>query len=147
MKNICESRSTDYSLSEGQKTILDIFRITVALFVLFGHGFSFFQCTIFKDQSYFPYIQNIGVVLFFLISGFLTTYSLEKNNNNHNLKRLKQSAIEIMPGVITKLLKRLHNEFPDLPIICGGLIDDKNEIIDALKHGAMAVSTSKKELW
>ena len=52
-----------------------------------------------------------------------------------------------MPGVITKLVKRLHNEFPDLPIICGGLIDDKNEIIDALKHGAMAVSTSKKELW
>ena len=84
MNNICESSSTDYSLSEGQKTILDIFRITAALFVLFGHGFSFFQCTIFKDQSYFPYIQNIGVVLLFLISGFLTTYSLEKNNNNHN---------------------------------------------------------------
>lgn len=84
MNNIYESSSMDYSLRMGQKTILDIFRITAALFVLFGHGFSFFQCTLFKDQSYFPCFQNIGVVLFFLISGFLTTYSLEKNNNNHN---------------------------------------------------------------
>ena len=73
--------------------------------------------------------------------------SISLQNTIENLKRVKPSAIEIMPGVITKLVKRLHNEFPDLSIICGGLIDDKNEIIDALKHVAMAVSTSKKELW
>lgn len=64
-----------------------------------------------------------------------------------NIRRVKPSAIEIMPGVITKAVKKLHKEFPDLPIICGGLIDDKQEIIDVLKNGAMAVSTTKKELW
>ena len=52
-----------------------------------------------------------------------------------------------MPGVITKAVRILNKEFPDLPIICGGLIDDKQEIIDVLKNGAMAVSTSKIELW
>lgn len=73
--------------------------------------------------------------------------SISLKSSIENLKRCKPSAIEIMPGVMTKVVKRLHKEFPDLPIICGGLIDEKSEIIDVLKNGAMAVSTSKKELW
>ena len=73
--------------------------------------------------------------------------SISLQNSIENLKRYKPSAIEIMPGVITKAVRILNKEFPDLPIICGGLIDDKQEIIDVLKNGAMAVSTSKIELW
>ena len=73
--------------------------------------------------------------------------SISLKTSMENIRRVKPSAIEIMPGVITKAVKRLHKEFPDLPIICGGLIDDKQEIIDVLKYGAMAVSTTKKELW
>ncbi len=52
-------------LNGTQQTILDLFRIVAAMFVLVGHSFSFYQTTIFKDQTYFPYIQNIGVVVFF----------------------------------------------------------------------------------
>lgn len=86
--------------------------------------------------------ENIHVVQrIFLLDSISLQTSME------NIRRVKPSAIEIMPGVITKAVKRLHKEFPDLPIICGGLIDDKQEIIDVLKCGAMAVSTTKKELW
>ena len=86
--------------------------------------------------------ENIHVVQrIFLLDSISLQTSIE------NIRRVKPSAIEIMPGVITKAVKRLHKEFPDLPIICGGLIDDKQEIIDVLKCGAMAVSTTKKELW
>lgn len=73
--------------------------------------------------------------------------SISLQSSIENLKKYRPSAIEIIPGVVTKVVKKLNNEFPNLPIICGGLIDDKHEIIDVLKNGAMAVSTSKKELW
>ena len=64
-----------------------------------------------------------------------------------NIKKAKPTAIEIMPGVVTKAVTLLHKKFPELPMICGGLIEDKKEIINVLQHGAMAVTTTKKELW
>lgn len=86
--------------------------------------------------------ENVHVVQrIFLLDSISLKTSME------NIRKTRPSAIEIMPGVITKAVKKLHKEFPDLPIICGGLIDDKQEIIDVLKNGAMAVSTTKKELW
>ncbi|MEG0051124.1 MAG: glycerol-3-phosphate responsive antiterminator [Terrisporobacter sp.] len=86
--------------------------------------------------------ENVNVVQrIFLLD------SISLQTSMQNIRRVKPSAIEIMPGVITKAVRTLHKAFPDLPIICGGLIDDKQEIIDVLKNGAMAVSTTKKELW
>lgn len=52
-----------------------------------------------------------------------------------------------MPGILPKVIKRINEEFSNLPIICGGLIDEKDEIIKVLSSGAMAVSTSKFEIW
>ncbi len=54
--------------------------------------------------------------------------------------------IEIMPGIATKTLKRLSAKVA-VPIIAGGLLEEKEEIIAALSAGAAAVSTGKKELW
>ncbi|MBQ7780085.1 MAG: glycerol-3-phosphate responsive antiterminator [Clostridia bacterium] len=53
--------------------------------------------------------------------------------------------IEIMPGVIPKIIERFAGS--GKPIIAGGLIESKSEITAALSHGAVAVSTGKKELW
>lgn len=53
--------------------------------------------------------------------------------------------IEIMPGVIPKIIERFSGS--GKPIIAGGLIESKSEITAALSHGAIAVSTGKKELW
>ena len=86
--------------------------------------------------------ENIPVVQrIFLLDSISLRSSIE------NIRKTKPSAIEIMPGVITKAVKVFHKEFPDLPIICGGLIDENQEILDVLKSGGMAVSTTKKELW
>lgn len=53
--------------------------------------------------------------------------------------------IEIMPGVIGKIIRQFANG--PIPVIVGGLIDTKQEAEDALKNGAIAISTSKKDLW
>ena len=53
--------------------------------------------------------------------------------------------IELMPGVICKSIRRFGNG--SIPVIAGGLIETKAEVMDALGCGAAAVSTGKKELW
>ena len=58
----------------------------------------------------------------------------------------KPTYIEIMPGVITKVVKKFA-EVTDIPIIVGGLVETAEEIENAKKIGAFAASTSNKELW
>ncbi len=53
--------------------------------------------------------------------------------------------IEIMPGVIGKAISRFAGE--RIPVIAGGLIETKKEVLAALECGALAVSTGKRELW
>lgn len=53
--------------------------------------------------------------------------------------------IEIMPGVIEKIIKRFAEG--KIPVIAGGLIETKLEVTTALSAGAVAVSTGRKELW
>lgn len=55
-------------------------------------------------------------------------------------------AVEIMPGIAAKVIGSI-NEKVDIPVIAGGLILDKSDIIDALSKGAVAVSTSRFNLW
>ena len=85
---------------------------------------------------------NIDVVQRFF---FIDSMSLD--NAIESLKKVKPQAIEIMPGIIPKVIKMINKEFSNIPIICGGLIDEKEEIIKVLSSGAMAVSTSKYEIW
>ncbi len=62
-----------------------------------------------------------------------------------DINDLFTDIIEIMPGVIPKITERFARG--GKPIIAGGLIETKSEITAALSHGAVAVSTGKKELW
>ena len=73
--------------------------------------------------------------------------SISLNNAVESLKKIKPKAIEIMPGIMPKIIKKMHKNYPSLPIICGGLIDQKHEIIEALSMGAMSVSTSDYTKW
>lgn len=58
----------------------------------------------------------------------------------------RPDLVEIMPGIVPNVLKRIR-EHTDIPIIAGGLISDKKDIMAAFSAGADAVSTTKEELW
>ena len=53
--------------------------------------------------------------------------------------------IEILPGVIGKVIRRIATG--DVPVIAGGLVETKQEVTAALSNGALAVSTGKTDLW
>ena len=54
-------------------------------------------------------------------------------------------AIEILPGLMPKVIRRLAG-LTDKPIIAGGLISDREDVLSALNAGAVAVSTTKIDL-
>lgn len=55
-------------------------------------------------------------------------------------------AIEVLPGIIPKVLK-IISEHTKKPVVAGGLIESKEEVMQALTSGATCVSTTKKEIW
>ncbi|WP_440640390.1 acyltransferase family protein [Bradyrhizobium sp. PUT101] len=58
---------------------LDLLRAVAAQMVCVGHAYSFF---IGPWPAGLPYIQNVGVLLFFLLSGFLITHTLVSRSSN-----------------------------------------------------------------
>ncbi len=74
----------------------------------------------------------------------LDSLSLDKGIND--VKNTRPHAIELMPGVIPKITTQIANT-TKTPVITGGLINQKKEVIESLKAGAICISTSKKEIW
>ncbi|MCE5234743.1 MAG: glycerol-3-phosphate responsive antiterminator [Clostridiaceae bacterium] len=54
--------------------------------------------------------------------------------------------IEIMPGISPPAIKKVCAAIKT-PVLAGGLISSKDDVIRALEAGAMAVSTTNREVW
>lgn len=67
-----------------------------------------------------------------------------KNLKSHLLADI--DAVEILPGLIPKVIKQVTKN-SGKPIICGGLVETKDEVMMALSSGAASVSTTKREIW
>ncbi len=67
--------------------------------------------------------------------------SLEKES------RLSQpDVIELLPGLMPSIIREVTTK-QAIPVIAGGLISDKADIVAALKAGALAVSTTNEKNW
>ena len=55
-------------------------------------------------------------------------------------------VIEILPGTLPKIIEKLSGKLP-VPLIAGGLMTDKCDIVSALQAGALCASTSEEALW
>lgn len=54
--------------------------------------------------------------------------------------------IEILPGVMPKVIRQICSMIP-VPVIAGGLVSDKEDVLAALNAGAVSVSTTRTEVW
>ena len=54
--------------------------------------------------------------------------------------------VEILPGVMPKIVKRIAS-YSAAPLIAGGLISDKDDVISMLQAGAAAISTTCEDVW
>lgn len=76
-----QRNSQRLELSAYNSVFLYLTRIFAAQCVLVGHLFSFLDLTVLAKQTYFPAIQSIAVNVFFMMSGFLTDFSLQRKMN------------------------------------------------------------------
>ncbi|MBC8589810.1 glycerol-3-phosphate responsive antiterminator [Wansuia hejianensis] len=74
----------------------------------------------------------------------LDSRSLESGINS--IKSVRPDAVEILPGIMPKVVKEI-GEKTHIPIVTGGLIRYKEDIINSLNAGAVGISTSKKDIW
>ncbi|HLS61135.1 MAG TPA: glycerol-3-phosphate responsive antiterminator [Virgibacillus sp.] len=58
----------------------------------------------------------------------------------------KPDAIEILPGIMPNIIDEITRT-TYLPVIAGGLISNKEEILNGLKSGALAISSGDPTLW
>ncbi len=58
----------------------------------------------------------------------------------------KPNAIEVMPATSCNAMKKICSQV-NKPVIGGGLIEEKGEVIKALESGIISVSTTSKKVW
>lgn len=91
-------------------------------------------------------IKNGKKLNFCVIQRIFVVDSLSLRTGIHNIQSVLPDAVEVMPGVASKIIKSMEKEVR-VPIIAGGLIQTKKDIMDSISAGAMAISTTKQELW
>lgn len=62
------------------------------------------------------------------------------------LELFKPDAVEILPGIMPRILKLVRG-YSKIPLIAGGLLADKKDFLEALEAGADGVSSTTEELW
>ncbi len=72
--------------------------------------------------------------------------SLSLQTGIKNILETNPDAVEIMPGIACRLINEMERAIT-VPVIAGGLIINKEQVLESLSYGALAISTSKEELW
>ncbi len=83
---------------------------------------------------------GLFTILRFFILDSIALANVIKQDNFH------ADMIEILPGIMPRVTRRI-TETLSIPVICGGLISDKDDIISALNAGAVAISTTCPDAW
>lgn len=87
---------------------------------------------------------GLYTVLRFFVLDSLALKNVEMLEQQHI--DVKPDFIEVLPGVMPKVLKRIC-ESSRIPVIAGGLIIDKEDVLGALSAGAVAVSSTNQDVW
>lgn len=89
------------------------------------------------------YAKELGmytVLRFFVIDSMALANIYKQCNQVH------PDCIEVLPGVMPKVIRRI-TAAERTPVIAGGLIADREDICQALDAGAIAVSSSNEDVW
>jgi peptidoglycan/LPS O-acetylase OafA/YrhL len=96
--------SDGYKLSENSSLALDVVRALASQAVLVGHGISYFAIWPFLQPPAIPYIQNLAVLVFFILSGFLIAYATLRKPPGY---RFREFFIDRFARIFTAYLPAL----------------------------------------
>lgn len=87
--------------------------------------------------------QKLGLytVLRFFVIDSLALSSIEKQ-----LQAVKPDIIEVLPALMPKVISHICR-IVSVPVIAGGLISDKEDIMTMLSAGAVSISCTREATW
>lgn len=91
-------------------------------------------------------IKKARAMNMFSIQRLFILDSLSLETALSSIRSTKPDAIEILPGIMPRVIKQISQEIK-IPIIAGGLIEFKEDVIECIKAGAIGVSSSNKSIW
>lgn len=63
-----------------------------------------------------------------------------------SIRNLRPDAIDILPGLMPTIIRKVR-ALTGLPVLTGGLITEKQEVLQALEAGALAISSTSPAVW
>lgn len=82
----------------------------------------------------------------FSVLRFFVLDSMSYESMKETIKKANCDLIEILPGIMPKIIKEVSKR-TSIPIVAGGLIRDKEDVIEDLKANAIAISSSNYDVW
>lgn len=72
--------------------------------------------------------------------------SMAFQNVHKQITAATPDMLEILPGLMPKIIRKVGG-IARIPVIAGGLISDREDVMGALSAGAISVSTTNSEVW
>lgn len=82
----------------------------------------------------------------YTILRFFVIDSMAYDNIAKQLHSVKPDFIEILPALMPKVISRIC-ALSKAPVITGGLIADKEDVVTMLDAGAVCISTTNEQVW
>lgn len=82
----------------------------------------------------------------FTVLRFFIIDSMAFENIHKQCNLVRPDCIEVLPGVMPKVIHKICAAERE-PVIAGGLIADKDDIMQALEAGAVAISSTSEAVW
>lgn len=91
-------------------------------------------------------IKRANDVGLFTIQRFYLMDRFTYANIEKHIKNCNPDVVEFLPAGLSKVMSFLIEKI-DRPVVASGLTQDKEDVMGALKAGAIAVATSNRKVW
>lgn len=92
-------------------------------------------------------IKKANDIGLFTIQRFFMIDQLTYDNIKKNVRDTEPDVVEMMPAGLEQMLRYVTEEIEGRPLVASGLVTDESVVTRALSAGAIAVSTTNREIW
>ena len=91
-------------------------------------------------------IRHAKELSLYTVMRFFVIDSMAYDNIEKQLHAVRPDFIEILPALMPKVISRICDLSP-VPVIAGGLISDKEDVMQMIQAGAISISSTNENVW
>lgn len=91
-------------------------------------------------------IKRARELSLYAVQRFFIIDSMAFENIERQLKTVRPDLIEVLPALMPKVVSKICR-LSSAPVIAGGLVSDREDIVDLLNAGVICVSSTSPDVW